>query len=104
MHRKLVAALLALYATTVAAFPTELEVSAGSSQVSAAAESDGRMAIVRVTNLESFAVVCSAVFRNGPETGRARPTTISPGDAGTLTWVPRRQVVRLRVELRCEPA
>ena len=104
MHRLLIAALLALFATNVAAFPVELEVMAGAPQVSATVESDGRMAIVRVTNLESFPVACRAAFQNGPETGRARRTTIAPGDAGALTWVPRRQVVRVRIELHCEPA
>lgn len=103
MYRLLIAALLALFTTTAAAFPTELEVMPGAPRVSAAVESDGRMAIVHVTNMESFAVTCRAVFRNGPETGRARGTTIAPGDAGTLTWAPRRQVIRMRVELHCEP-
>jgi hypothetical protein len=46
---------------------------------------------------------CEAVFRNGPEVGRARRAIIEPGDSAALSWIPRRTVVRLRVELRCEP-
>jgi hypothetical protein len=103
MQRMLTAALLALMAGAAAAYPTDLEVDVGSLEVTAQVISDGRLAVVRVTNREEFAVRCDAVFRNGPEIGRTRRAIIEPADTGALTWMPRREVVRLRVELSCEP-
>lgn len=103
MPRILTAALLALLAGAAAAYPTDLEVDAGSVKITAKVISDGRLAVVHVTNLEGFAVRCDAVFRNGPELGRARRAIIEPAETGALTWMPRREVVRLRVELSCEP-
>lgn len=102
MRRFLVAALLALLAGPAAAFPTDIEINAGALDVTAAVHADGRLAIVEVINRERFAVRCKAVFRNGPEVGRARRVIVGAEDTGTLTWAPRREVVRLRVELRCE--
>lgn len=103
MRKILATALLALMAGQAAAFPTELAVEAGELNIEAVAIQDGRVAGVRVTNREAFPVRCSAAFRNGPETGRARGTVIAPAETRTLSWIPQRQVVRMRIELRCEP-
>lgn len=103
MKRLPAAALLALLAGPAGAYPTDIEVDAGTLHVTAAVHADGRLAIVEVTNQERFAVRCHAVFRNGPEVGRGRRTIVGAGDTGTLTWSPRREVVRLRVELSCAP-
>lgn len=103
MKRFLAAGLLALLAGPAAAFPTDIEIDAGTLDVTAAVHADGRLAIVEVINRERFAVRCNAVFRNGPEVSRARRTIVAAEDTGTLTWTPRREVVRLRVELRCVP-
>jgi hypothetical protein len=102
MRKILVTAVLALMAGQAAAFPIDLTVDAGELNIEAVAIQDGRLAGVRVANRETFPVRCSAEFRNGPETGRARGTVAS-AETRTLTWVPRRQVVRIRIELRCEP-
>lgn len=103
MRRLLAGMLLALLAGDATAYPTDLEVDAGVLNVGTAVLSDGRLAVVRVTNQEPFAVRCDAVFRNGPEVGRVRRVIIQPAETGALTWTPRREVVRLRVELKCEP-
>jgi hypothetical protein len=103
MQRILTAALLAIMAGPAAAYPTDLEVDADSLNLTATVISDGRLAVVRVANHEGFAVRCDAVFRNGPELGRVRRAIIEPADTGALTWMPRREVVRLRVELSCQP-
>jgi hypothetical protein len=104
MRKILATALLALMAGQAAAFATDLVVDVGELNIEAVAITDGRLAGVRVTNRETFPVRCSAVFRNGPETGRARGTEIASAETRTLTWIPQRQVVRMRIELRCEPA
>lgn len=103
MRKILATALLALMVGQAAAYPTDLEVDAGTLNIAALVISDGRLAGVQVTNRETFPVRCSAVFRNGPETGRAPRTVIGSAETGALTWMPRREVLRLRIELRCEP-
>lgn len=103
MHRFLLAACLALLASHAAAFPVDLNFDAAELNVSADVHSDGRLAAVRVTNHEDFAVRCTARFRNGPEQVRVRHRIIPPGEHSTITWTPRRQVVRLVIELRCVP-
>jgi len=104
MLKILATALLALMAGQAAAFATDLVVDVGELNIEAVAITDGRLAGVRVTNRETFPVRCSAVFRNGPETGRARGTVIASAETRNLTWIPQRQVVRMRIELSCEPA
>lgn len=101
MRRLLVAAALILLAETAAAFPTELAFDDGGLNVEAELVSDGRLAIVRVTNGENSPLLCDAIFRNGPELGRARRVIVGPSSVATLNWTPRRKVVRLRVEASC---
>jgi hypothetical protein len=103
MRRLLAAAALMLLAGSAAAFPTELTFDDGGLNVEAELISDGRLAIVRVTNGEGFALLCDAVFRNGPEVGRVRRVVVGPASVATLNWTPRRKVVRLRVEASCRP-
>lgn len=103
MRRLLAAASLALLAGTAAAHPVDLETDAGSLNIAAVVHTDGRVTAVRVTNNDTMVIRCEAVFRNGPEVGRARRAIIEPGGSAALSWTPRRTVVRLRVELRCEP-
>lgn len=103
MHRFLLAVFLALLASAAAAFPVDLRVDAPELNVSADVHSDGRLAAVRVVNHEDFTLRCTALFRNGPEQARARHAIIPPGEGATLSWTPRRNVVRLVIELRCAP-
>lgn len=103
MRRLLAAAALSLLAGVAAAFPTELAFDDGGLNAEAELISDGRLAIVRVTNGESFPLLCDAVFRNGPEVGRVRRVIVGPSSVAMLNWTPRRKVVRLRVEASCRP-
>jgi hypothetical protein len=103
MRGRLAALLLTLLAGPAAAHPVDLEIDAGSLNIAAVVHTDGRVTAVRVANQEALAIRCDAVFRNGPEVARTRRAIIAPGDSAALSWTPRRTVVRLRVELRCEP-
>lgn len=103
MRGFLAALLLALLAGPAAAHPVDLETDAGNLNIAAVVHTDGRVTAVRVANNDTMVIRCEAVFRNGPEVGRARRAIIEPGGSAALSWTPRRTVVRLRVELRCEP-
>lgn len=99
---KLLSATLLLQAGAGSVFPIDLEVHADHLAIATQVHTDGRTAIVNVINRENFAVRCDALFRNGPEIGRVRRAIIEPGDSAPLPWTPRREVVRLRIELQCE--
>ena len=60
------------------------------------------VAYARLENRSPAAALCEAEFRNGPES-RLRRSRLEPGEARTLTFQPSRQVLRLRIELRCGP-
>jgi hypothetical protein len=96
------AAWLLLFSGAAAAFPLDLDFDPAGLDVIATPATDGRSAMVRVLNGEDFAVRCRAVFRNGPEVGRARQVIVAPGQPATLSWTPTRSVVRMRIELHCE--
>jgi len=95
-------AALLLVSGNALAFAVELDFEPGGLDVVAEAYSDGRLALVRVSNGEDFALRCQAVFRNGPEIGRGRQAIVAAGEAATLSWAPKRTVVRLRIELHCD--
>jgi hypothetical protein len=102
MPRLIAALVLMTMAGAAAAFPVDLEVDAGELRIGTIVHSDGHIAVVRVTNDEDVTVRCDAVFRNGPEVGRERNAIIEPSASAALSWTPRREVVRLRIELTCQ--
>ena len=104
MRKLIAAAALMLASSTAAAFPLELDFDPAGLDVIASPHTDGRVAMVQVHNGEDFALRCHAVFRNGPEVGRARQVIVAAQSPATLSWTPKRSVVRLRIELRCERA
>jgi hypothetical protein len=103
MRKPFIAGVLALLAGTAWAFPADLEIRPKELSIGAVVHSDGRVAMVRVTNQEETALRCEAFFRNGPEQGRTRHAIVGSGDSTTLSWTPRREVVRLRIQLNCQP-
>ena len=103
MYKLVAVLLLALASGSAVAYPIDLELRVDELNVSSVVHTDGRLAVIEVSNHEPNAVRCEALFRNGPERGRSRRAIIESGAALPLTWMPRREVVRLRVELRCEP-
>ncbi len=102
VFRPVAALALVLAAGSALAFAVELEFDPGGLDAVAEAYSDGRLGLVRVLNGEDVALRCHAVFRNGPEVGRARQVIVAAGEQATLSWAPKRTVVRLRIELHCE--
>lgn len=103
MIYRLFLTLTLLFTANVAfAFAIELDFDPRGLDIVAEPFAQGPVALVRIINGEDFPVVCRAVFRNGPEASRQRQAIVAPGGSTTMSWSPRRQVVRLRVGLHCE--
>jgi hypothetical protein len=103
MYKLFIAVMAALMAGTAWGYPADLEIRPKGLNIGAIVHSDGRLAMVRITNQEATPLRCDAFFRNGPEQGRTRHAIVDSGDSATLSWMPRREVVRLRIQLNCEP-
>ncbi|UQY35364.1 3-phosphoglycerate kinase [Pseudomonas fulva] len=102
--KKLCCALIACVPLAVQAYPIELEKQFNGAEVSASTqEIDHNMAAVRVQNFGQQAAACKAVFRNGPEAPRTRSVKLAAGQSGNLTVKFARSIIRLRVQLDCQP-
>lgn len=64
---------------------------------------DRDLAALLLLNYGETPAVCTAVFQNGPEAPRTRRTEVQPGERKALTSKFKRDVIRLRVKLTCEP-
>ncbi|MFL9812008.1 3-phosphoglycerate kinase [Stutzerimonas sp. VN223-3] len=85
-------------------YPVELEQELNGAEVLATTETiDRDMAGLLLQNFGERPVECTAVFRNGPEVPRTRRTTLASGERKPLTAKFKRDVIRLRVKLTCEP-
>jgi len=104
MRRTLIWALLLGWTTAALAYAVEMKVERNGLDIFAEIDQVGVQTIVRVRNGESFPVRCEAVFRNGPEMSRSRRATVEAGETLPFTFVPKRDVVRLKVEVWCESA
>jgi hypothetical protein len=82
--------------------PIELEQSIDGVRVDVATGWIEGVVYARLENRSPAAALCEAEFRNGPES-RLRRSRLEPGEARTLTFQPSRQVLRLRIDLRCRP-
>ena len=85
-------------------YPVELEQELNGTEVLASTETiDRDMAGLVLQNLGDRPVECTAVFRNGPEVPRTRRTTLAAGERKPMTAKFKRDVIRLRIKLTCEP-
>ncbi|MGH8496801.1 MAG: 3-phosphoglycerate kinase [Gammaproteobacteria bacterium] len=62
----------------------------------------GGAAYARLRNRSPTTALCEAHFENGPESKRRR-SRLEPEEERTLTFQPAREVIKLRIRLRCEP-
>ncbi|WP_313024965.1 3-phosphoglycerate kinase [Pseudomonas lopnurensis] len=91
-------------AATAASYPVELEQQLNGAEITATPESiDRDLAGLLLLNYGQAPAVCTAVFRNGPEAPRTRRTELQPGERKALTSKFKRDVIRLRIKLTCEP-
>lgn len=85
-------------------YPVELEQELNGAEVLATTETiDRDMAGLLLQNFGERPVECTAVFRNGPEAPRTRRTILAAGERKPLTSKFKRDVIRLRIKLTCEP-
>lgn len=102
--KKFCCALITLLPLAAQAYPIELEKQLNGAEVAASSqEIDHNMAAVRVQNYGERAASCKGVFRNGPEAPRTRSVSLAAGESGNLTVKFARSIIRLRVQLTCEP-
>jgi hypothetical protein len=104
MKRAVLWALLLGWTTAALAYAVEMDVERNGLDIFTEIDQVGVQTIVRVRNGENFPIRCEAVFRNGPEMSRGRRATLEAGETLPFTFVPKREVVRLRVEVWCESA
>ena len=98
-----VLAIIPLSALAVS-YPVDIQQQLNGTEVLANASSiDRDMAALHLHNLGAEPVDCKAVFRNGPEAPRSRRTTLQAGEQKALTAKFKRDVIRLRIQLDCEP-
>ncbi len=98
-----VLAIIPLSAVAVS-YPVEMEQQLNGAEVIASTEAiDRDMAAVLLHNLGDRPASCKAVFRNGPEAPRTRQTTLQAGERKPLIAKFKRDVIRLRIKLTCEP-
>ncbi|WP_421682028.1 3-phosphoglycerate kinase [Stutzerimonas urumqiensis] len=104
--KNLCCALLLLLPLTALAvsYPIEVDESLNGAEVSVSPESiDRDLAGLLVYNYGARPVECSAVFKNGPEVPRTRQAVIASGERLPMTVKFRRDIIKLRVKLTCNP-
>ncbi|WP_394559220.1 3-phosphoglycerate kinase [Aquipseudomonas alcaligenes] len=96
--------LLTLLPLTAFAYPTELQKQMNGAEVSATIqEIDNNIGGLTLYNYGEANAKCSAVFRNGPEAPRTRVAELKAGESTNLTARFGRSIIKLRVDVTCEP-
>jgi len=96
--------LLALLPLTAFAYPTELKKQMNGAEVSATIQQiDSNIGGLTLYNYGLADARCTAQFRNGPEAPRNRATELKAGESVTQTVRFARNIIRLRVDVTCQP-
>ncbi|MBS67047.1 3-phosphoglycerate kinase [Stutzerimonas stutzeri] len=99
----LLVALLPLTANAVT-YPVDIEQQLNGAEITVTPQTiDRDLAGLLLLNYGGTAAVCTAVFQNGPEAPRTRRTELQPGERKALTSKFKRDVIRLRIKLTCQP-
>lgn len=103
--KKLCLALATLLPLTAVAYPLEMNKQMNGAEVSATAEDiDSDIGSVMLYNYGQRAAKCKAIFRNGPDAPRTRKIDLAPGQNSNLTVKFARKVIKLRIDLTCNPS
>ena len=91
-------------AANAATYPIDVDQQLNGADINVSPQAiDRDLAGLLLFNYGETAAVCTAVFQNGPEAPRTRRTELQPGERKALTSKFKRDVIRLRVKLSCEP-
>lgn len=101
-----VAFVLALlpFAASAVTYPVEVDKTLNGTEIGVTTETiDRDMAGLLLYNYGSTAASCTAQFNNGPEPTRTRRVEVQPGERLPMTAKFKREILRLRIKLTCEP-
>lgn len=100
--KKLYALVLSLGPAVAFAYPIDVDVVTRGLDISFESIEQRGATVLHLRNHEPVTVHCSVLFNAGVES-RRRQAVIAAGDGQTLQFTPRREVVRMRVRVECEP-
>lgn len=99
------AVVLALLPGVCLAYPIEVLKQLGDTDILVTAHDTAPdLGAVTLHNYGTQAAQCSVRFRNGPEPARTRRVNVAAGKTADVSASFQRSVVKLRVEVRCEPS
>lgn len=102
--KKLILVASLLLSATVFAFPIEVEQQLNGAEIDIQTMDLGNnTGSVSLHNYGQRAAVCSARFRNGPESPRTRKARITSGEKAHLTARFSTTVIKLRIQVKCKP-
>lgn len=83
-------------------FPVDVELDAqGLDLTTTSTGNVGNLATVTVTNQDPRSALCVATFVNGPEKPSPLRARVAPGEKTVLTQALRRDIIRVRVSVKC---
>ena len=102
--RKLCCVVLALLPLSAFAYPIDVTKKIDGVSIDyTSSDVDGDISSIQLNNYGTQDAVCSVIFTNGPEAPRTRRTELQPGERKALTSKFKRDVIRLRIKLTCQP-
>lgn len=85
-------------------YPVEVDKTLNGAEIGVTTETiDRDMAGLLLYNYGSTTASCTAQFNNGPEPARTRRVEVKPGERMPMTAKFKREILRLRIKLTCEP-
>ena len=85
------------------AFPIDVELGPGASEVSVSSTDLINIAALKLVSHAAVPLRCQATFVNGPERPLPRRVSLQPGQVAVLTHEFTREIIRIRVSIDCAP-
>lgn len=102
--KKFCCVVLALLPLTAFAYPIDVQKSLNGLKIDYESfDTDKDIGSIRVANYGEVDAVCKVVFSNGPEAPRTRNIEVPAGKHTNATAKFSREIIKLRVELSCNP-
>ncbi|WP_409319280.1 3-phosphoglycerate kinase [Pseudomonas sp. KCJK9016] len=102
--KKFCCVVLALLPLTAFAYPIDVQKNLNGLKIDYESfDTDKDIGSIRVANYGEVDAVCKVVFSNGPEAPRTRNIEVPAGKHTNATAKFSREIIKLRVELNCNP-